>query len=65
MKNLEIRSAVEDAGLRFWQLADALAIAESTLSKRLRHELPEDEKERILTVIRQLKEARHEPADGS
>lgn len=50
-KNLEIRKALAKNGMRQWELADALGISESTMVKRLRKELPQDEKTRILNII--------------
>lgn len=44
IKNQEIRSAVKEAGIKMWQLADEVGIADTTLCRRLRHELSEDEK---------------------
>lgn len=54
MLNLEIRAAVTGAGIKMWQLAEALHVHESTLSRKLRHELEPDEKEQILTVIKRI-----------
>ena len=42
------------SNVRLWQIADALGIADTTLSKKLRKELPENEKERIFTIIENL-----------
>lgn len=50
-KNQDIRDAATAAGVRLWRIADALGITDGTLSRRLRHELPQSEKERILEVI--------------
>ena len=51
MKNQEIRQAAKKRGVRHWQIADALGIHETTLTHKLRYELPQDEKERILSII--------------
>jgi hypothetical protein len=37
-----------------WQIADKLQIADTTLSKRLRRELPEDTKQEMLEAIKQI-----------
>ena len=50
-RNKEIRTAIKSAGLRHWQLADALKISEGTLVRRLRHELPDKEKATILNAV--------------
>lgn len=54
--NKEIRREIGARGLKQWQVADALGISEATLSKKLRKELPNDEKEKILAVIEELGE---------
>ena len=51
MKNIEIRMALMKAGIKNYQLAELLGITETSLSRKLRNELPEDEKERILAII--------------
>ena len=54
MANRDIRDAATAAGVRLWQVADALGLADGTLSRRMRHELPQSEKEKILDIIRAL-----------
>ena len=54
MKNQEIRLAARGAGIPLWQLAEAIGVSEPTMTRKLRHELPEDEKQRILSIIRNL-----------
>ena len=54
MKNMDIRSEIKAAGLRYWQVADALGIMDCNFSRKLRHELPEDEKARIRGIIAEL-----------
>lgn len=56
MRNKEVREAVKQAGIKMWMLADALHIQDSALSRKLRHELPEHEKEHILSVIHSIVE---------
>ncbi len=55
MKNQDIRQEVKDAGLKLWQIADDLRIADSGLSRLLRHELPEEKKTEIRNIITKLK----------
>lgn len=54
MKNQEIRRAAAGAGVKLWQVAEALGIADCSLSRKLRRELPPEEKERIFGIIREL-----------
>ena len=51
MKNEMIRKALKDSGMKQWELAEMLGISEFTLSRKLRNELPQEEKERILNLI--------------
>ena len=54
MKNAEVRAALKERGLRYWELADRLGISPYTLSVWLRHELPPEKKRRILKVIEEV-----------
>lgn len=54
MTNQEIRRAAGGAGVKLWQVAEALGIADCSLSRKLRKELPAEEKEKILEVIQEL-----------
>ncbi len=55
-KNKEIREAAKKAGVKLWQIADAIGITDGNFSRKLRHELPEDEQRRILEIIKQISE---------
>ena len=39
-------------GMKQYELAELLGIADSALSRKLRKELPDEEKQRILEIIR-------------
>lgn len=54
MANIDIRRAAAGAGVKLWQIADKLGMVDSTLSRKLRHELPAEEKEKIMDIIREL-----------
>lgn len=54
MKNQDIRRTAAGAGVKLWQIADALGIADCSLSRKLRKELPEDEKKEIFSIIDRL-----------
>ena len=54
MENWEIRSAYMQAGAKQWQVAEELGISETCFSRKLRKELPPEEKEKILEAIRRL-----------
>lgn len=51
MTTEEIRKAVLDNGMKFWELADALNVTDGTLSKWLRHELTPEKKAKIISAI--------------
>ena len=52
--NKDIRERISKAGLRHWQVADALGLCDTSFCRRLRHELSADEKERVVSVIEKL-----------
>lgn len=52
-RNTRIREELKTHGLRMWQLADLMKIHINTLTIRMRHELPEEEQNRIIDLIRQ------------
>ena len=52
--NIEIRDSAKKNGVKLWMVAEALGMADSAFSKKLRHELAVDERERVLSVIDQL-----------
>ena len=53
MQNVDIRLAAAGAGVKLWELADALGIADNSLSRKLRKELPPEEKEKIYAIIKE------------
>lgn len=54
MTNQDIRRTAAGAGVKLWQIAEALGIADCSLSRKLRRELPPEEKTRIFDIIREL-----------
>ncbi len=55
MENMEIRIEMTKRNMKQWQLANLLGISESVLSRKMRKELPPDEKKKILDVIANAK----------
>lgn len=43
-----------ETGVKLWQVAERLGINDGNLSRKLRRELPQEEQERILTIIQEL-----------
>ena len=56
MHNIEIRQAISTSGLKYWQVAAALNISDSTFTKWLRKELGPDKKAAVMKAINTLKE---------
>lgn len=54
MANQDIRQAAAASGVKLWQIADALGIADCNFSRKLRKELPQEEKEKIFSIIERL-----------
>lgn len=54
MSNVDVRQAAAAAGVKLWQIAEGLGIADCNFSRRLRRELPQDEKDKIFAIIREL-----------
>ncbi len=54
LANADIRAKAKGAGVRMWELADHFGISEPTVTRKLRHELPQAEKERIFSIIEEI-----------
>ncbi|MVB11338.1 hypothetical protein CAFE_20510 [Caprobacter fermentans] len=52
--NLDIRRLIEESGFPYWLVAEKLGVADTTFSKKLRHELPLEEKAKIRQIIHEL-----------
>lgn len=60
MANRIIREAAQKNGVLLWQIAYAVGVNDSTFSRRLRKELPQEEQEKLLSIIAQIAEDRKE-----
>ncbi|MBE2973390.1 hypothetical protein [Priestia megaterium] len=54
-RNNDIRSAISNAQLTTWLVAEKLGVHENTLFRKLRKELPNEEKTKIMKAINALK----------
>ena len=54
MNNLDIRQRLKETNVKQWQVADRLVISEMSLVRKLRYELTEAEKQKILSIINEL-----------
>lgn len=52
--NLELRRTAKANGVSLWQIAEKLGISEPTMTRRLRFELPKEEKNKIIGIINEL-----------
>lgn len=55
MCNMAIRSAIQNAGIRHWMVADKLGVSETTFCRMLRKELPENRKKEVLEAVEKAK----------
>ena len=51
MKNKEIRKAAAAAGVRLWEIAERYGLNDGNFSRKLRRELSDDERGRVLSII--------------
>ena len=56
MKNRLIKEALASHNMFQYQLADLLGVNEGTVCRKLRHELPTKEQERIVKIIENASE---------
>ena len=54
MCNTDIRAEIMNSGIKHWQIAEKLGIHEGHFSRKLRHELPDEDKEKIRAIIKEL-----------
>lgn len=60
MRNAEIRDAAKTAGVFLWEIAERFGVSDCNFSRKLRKELPDGERERVLTIIKELAAERQE-----
>lgn len=52
--NMEIRNTAKRSGVRLWEVAEAIGITDAMFSRKLRRELPEAERRKLLNVVADL-----------
>ncbi len=52
--NTEIRKTAKEANISLWEIALKLGISEATMTRKMRCELSEEEKKKVLTIINEL-----------
>ena len=58
--NTEIREKAKQAGVCLWQVAEACGVNDGNFSRKLRKELPQEEKQNILEIIDRLSKEKQE-----
>lgn len=56
MANQDIRELMKENRVYIWEVAQAYGCAESTFIKKLRIELSQEEKDKIIAIIEKLKQ---------
>lgn len=58
LSNSDVRTKARENGVRLWEIADKLGISEPTITRKLRRELPADEKKKMLAIIDEIAAAK-------
>ena len=56
MNNKEIRAAISNAKLKYWQVAEALSMSDGAFSRKLRKEFSPEEKEQLGDMLKRVME---------
>lgn len=51
LRNIDIRKVAKSKNVMLYEIAEHLKISDPTMTRKMRHELPQDEKERIFKII--------------
>ena len=54
MANEKIKQAAAEKSVKLWQIAERYGMNDSNFSRKLRHELSEEEQQRIIEIINQI-----------
>lgn len=57
MSGAEIKKVILSAGLKLWQVANALNMQDYSFSRKLRYDFNEEDTQKVLSVIEDLKKA--------
>lgn len=58
MRNAEIRAAASASGVKLWEIAQRLGMNDGNFSRKLRNELSDGERERVLSIIETIAKER-------
>ncbi len=56
LANQDVRKIIKDAGLRHFEICDAMGISHSWFTILMQRPLPQDKREEILSIVKQLSE---------
>ena len=54
LPNIEVRMAIMKNNIPKWKIAEKLGIADTSFSRKLRYEMKEEDKKKILDVIEKI-----------
>lgn len=54
MQNSEIRMKAKEKNVKLWEIADRIGLTDGNFSRKLRKELSDEEREKVLLVIEQI-----------
>ena len=54
LANSDIRSTAKTKGVRLWEIAEFLNVSDPTMTRMLRRELPNEEKQRFFSIIDEI-----------
>ena len=54
MKNERVRTEAAAHGVKLWQIAEVYGCNDGNFSRKLRRELPENEQQRIISIIKEI-----------
>jgi len=58
LANTDVRETAKKRGVRLWEIAEFLNVSDPTMTRKLRRELPADEKQKILSIIDEIAAAK-------
>lgn len=58
MANEDVKAKAKEQNVKLWEIAYKLGINDGNFSRKLRLELPSDEKKKILSIIHELSKGR-------
>lgn len=63
LANTDIRTTAKEKGVRLWEIAEFLKISDPTMTRKLRKELPDKEKQAIFKIIDEIAAEKENAAD--